>query len=78
MLVCPGLINLKAASLALYAARITSALAPVTGSLSDLTTKLWPTNAGNPSIWTPNSILTRSPSLIEVESSGSGELWAHI
>jgi len=40
LLVCPGLINLKAASLALYAARITSALAPVTGSLSDLTTKL--------------------------------------
>jgi len=49
-------------------------LAPVTGSLSDLTTKVCPTKAGNPSIWTPSSILTRSPSLMEVESSGSGEL----
>lgn len=53
---------------------MTLALGPVTGALSDLTTNEWPTKAGKPSMWRPNSILTRSPSLIEVESYPRGAL----
>ena len=75
----PGLISLKAAWAAWYAARITWAFLPVTWALeSDWTTNVWPTNAGKPSIWTPSSTLTRSPYLMLVESSWSGALWPQI
>jgi len=33
---------------------MTSALAPVTGSLSDFTTNVCATKAGNPSMWSPS------------------------
>lgn len=58
---------------------MTSAFLPVmTAFLSELTTIVWATNEANPSIWTPSYTLTRSPSLIFVESYGRGELYPHI
>ena len=60
----------------MYAARITSAFLPVTSALaSDWTTIVWAAKAAKPSTWAPISILTRSPSLIEVDYSGMGELY---
>jgi len=58
---------------------MTSAFFPVTTAfLSELTTIVWATNEANPSICTPSYTLTRSPSLMFVESSGRGELYPHI
>jgi hypothetical protein len=51
----PGLINLRAAWVALYAARITSAFLPVTAALtSDWTTIVWAAKAAKPSTWAPS------------------------
>lgn len=75
----PGLIILKAAWTDLYAARITSALGPVTTAFaSDWTTIVWAANAAKPSTWAPNSIFTRSPYLIATDSSSRGELCPHV
>lgn len=53
---------------------MTSAFFPVMGAfLSDWMTRVCAARAAKPSTWTPRASLTRSPSLMLVESSGRGE-----
>ncbi len=70
-----GLIVLVAAWKAFHAALMTSAYLPFD---FPPTTMVWPHSAGNPSMWAPNWILTKSSVFKVIESSWRGEKWPHI